>query len=247
MQKVAHSLSLSRSPGTITDGPSATDRFNALAVDILPFIFVGKHDPQKSVNEVFEKAWTENTGGSGAIKLYLKEIITLAQMHLASQRWALKQTAALSLADACKSIGKDLSVDQVDMLWPVLVSATSGKSWEGKEAVLDALVALATNAVEYFRKDQSRLQELTKVAGSWCITPPLLYADIFTQIVLREAKRKNPSYRCMAIKSLGDFVDSFSSLNLFEKTYSVVADSAADGAEDAMDVDVVGGLSLKSM
>jgi len=142
---------------------SATDRFNSLAVDILPFIFVGKHDPHTPVAEIFAKAWTENTGGTGAVKLYLGEIIPLAQTHLSSPRWALKQTAALSLADACKSIGKDVTAEQVDLLWPVLVSATSGKSWDGKEAVLDALVALAVNAAQYFEKDQAKLQELSTV------------------------------------------------------------------------------------
>ena len=142
---------------------SATDRFNSLVVDILPFIFVGKHDPHTPVAEVFTKAWTENTGGTGAVKLYLGEIISLAQTYLSSPRWALKQTAALSLADACKSIGKDVTADQVDLLWPVLVSATSGKSWDGKEAVLDALVALAVNAAQYFEKDQAKLRELSTV------------------------------------------------------------------------------------
>jgi proteasome component ECM29 len=64
---------------------------------------------------------------------------------------------------------------------------------------------------------------------------------------LREAKRKNLSYRSAAIKSLGAFADGFPSLNLFEETYGIIMDSVTDGAEDAMDVDVVGGLSLKSM
>ncbi|CUS10715.1 unnamed protein product [Tuber aestivum] len=207
---------------------NATDRFNSLAVDILPFIFVGKHDPHAPVAEIFTKAWTENTGGTGAIKLHLGEIISLAQTHLSSPRWALKQTAALSLADACKSIGKDTTADQVDLLWPVLVSATSGKSWDGKEAVLDALVALSVNAVRYFENDQAKLRELS-------------------MIVLREARRKNAAYRSIAVKSLGDFADGFAALDLFEEAYGVVMDSVKSESEDAMDVDVAGGRSLKSI
>jgi proteasome component ECM29 len=208
---------------------NATDRFNSLAVDILPFIFVGKHDPHTSIAEVFTKAWTENTGGTGAIKLYFGEIISLAQTHLSSPRWALKQTAALSLADTCKSIGKDVTTDQVDLLWPVLVSATSGKSWDGKEAVLDALVSLAANAVQYFENDQAKLQELST-------------------IVLREARRKNAAYRSIAIKSLGDFANGFAALNLFEEVYDIVVDSVKDESEDKMDVDVAAdGRSLKTI
>ncbi|PWW76166.1 ARM repeat-containing protein [Tuber magnatum] len=207
---------------------NATDRFNSLAVDALPFIFVGKHDPHTPVTEIFTKAWTENTGGTGAIKLYLGEIISLAQTHLSSPRWALKQTAALSLADACKSIGKDVTAGQVNLLWPVLVSATSGKSWDGKEAVLDALVALSVNAVQYFENDQAKLRELST-------------------IVLREARRKNAAYRSMAIKNLGDFVNGFVALNLFEEVYDIVIDSVKGQSEDTMDVDVADGRSLKTI
>jgi proteasome component ECM29 len=67
------------------------------------------------------------------------------------------------------------------------------------------------------------------------------------QIVLREAKRKNPSYRSSAIKSLGDFADGFPGLKLLEETYKIVVDSATGSAEDAMDVDIVGGHSFKAM
>lgn len=144
---------------------SATDRFNALAADVLPFLFVGKHDPENSVNEAFGKAWSENTGGTGAIKLYLVEIIDMTKTHLASQRWAIKQTAALSLADACKAIGSDLSAEQLHILWPVLVSAMGGKSWDGKEAVLEALVSLAVNGKAHFADDIDKLQELRKVTN----------------------------------------------------------------------------------
>lgn len=147
----------------VADRVSATDRFNALSVDVLPFLFVGKHDPESSVNEAFGKAWSENTGGTGAIKLSLVEIVDMTKTHLASQRWAIKQTAALSLADACKSIGTDLSADQLHILWPVLVAAASGKSWDGKEAVLDALVSLAVDGKVYFGSDGGKLQELEKV------------------------------------------------------------------------------------
>lgn len=149
--------------GVVADKVSATDRFNALSVDVLPFLFVGKHDPEGSVNETFGKAWSENTGGTGAIKLSLVEIVDMTKTHLTSQRWAIKQTAALSLADACKSIGTDLSAEQLHILWPVLVSATSGKSWDGKEAVLDALVSLAVDGKAHFGNDAGKLQELKKV------------------------------------------------------------------------------------
>lgn len=65
--------------------------------------------------------------------------------------------------------------------------------------------------------------------------------------MLREAKRKNAAYRSIALKSLGDFVNGFAALNLFEEAYDIVIDSIKDESEDTMDVDVAGGRSLKTM
>lgn len=85
---------------------SASDRFQALAAEILPFAFVAKHDTEEQVAEEYSKCWTENTGGSGAVKLYLPEITSLAGGYLESARWNVKQTAALSIADICVVLGE---------------------------------------------------------------------------------------------------------------------------------------------
>jgi len=83
---------------------SATDRANELAVEILPFIFCAKNDTDESVSEEFSKTWTENTGGSGVVKLYLAEIVQLTTASISSARWSTRQTCAFALAEAAKSI-----------------------------------------------------------------------------------------------------------------------------------------------
>jgi proteasome component ECM29 len=83
---------------------SATDRANALAVELLPFVFVAKSDTDESVSEEFGKTWSENTGGSGAVKLYLSEIVQLSTANLTSARWSTRQTCALALAEAAGSV-----------------------------------------------------------------------------------------------------------------------------------------------
>lgn len=84
-----------------------------MAVDFLPFVFVAKNDTDKDVAKEFSITWDENTGGSGAIKLYLKEIIQLAIANISSARWSAKQTSAFALADAATAIGEaaDLSCE----------------------------------------------------------------------------------------------------------------------------------------
>jgi proteasome component ECM29 len=84
---------------------SSTDRFASMAAEFLPFVFLAKHDADESVKDQFEKTWTENVGGSRAVLLYLKEILSLADSKLESPRWALKHTSALTVADVVMASG----------------------------------------------------------------------------------------------------------------------------------------------
>jgi proteasome component ECM29 len=103
-------------------------------------------------------------------------------------------------------------------LWPALVAAVAGKSWEGKEKVLEAFVNFAVEAKAIVNSDGSKMKELE-------------------QIVLREAKRNNRAYRGPAIKCLGIYADGFEILDLFEKTYDIVDSALAPPDEDEMDLD----------
>lgn len=134
-----------------------------MAVDFLPFIFVGKNDIDKAVAEEFALTWNDNTGGSGAIKLYLAEIVRLAMENIKSARWSAKQTSAFALADAATAIANDITAAQMETLWPAMVAATSGKSWTGKEKVLEAFVVVATKGSKCTALDGTRIEELEKV------------------------------------------------------------------------------------
>lgn len=134
----------------------AADRFQNLAVSLLPFVFIAKHDSEKTVEDQFGLVWSDNTGGSGAVRLYIKEILDMASSRLSSQQWIIRQVAAQSVADASNTISEDLlapsssssggtSID-VAKLFDILIEACSGRSWSGKEQVLKALVLLASKA-----------------------------------------------------------------------------------------------------
>src|SRR5579859_294484 len=80
---------------------NASSVFTSAATSVLPFVFLAKHDPEESVREPFVETWSENTGGSGAVKLYIREIMNLVAQHLEAPQWRVKQVAGLALADAC--------------------------------------------------------------------------------------------------------------------------------------------------
>ena len=124
----------------------ATDRFASLANDILPFVFIAKHDPNERTKDLFNKTWNENVGGSRAVSLYLKEIVTMASPYLDSPRWSIKHTAAFAIADIVKSMGAEISTLNAAIIWPSLEKAMNGKTWDGKESVLEAFVKFAKNS-----------------------------------------------------------------------------------------------------
>ena len=124
----------------------ATDRFNALSAEILPFVFVAKHDPLDRAQVLFKKTWDENVGGSRAVLLYLGDIIQIASQYLESPRWSIKHTSAFAVAECVDSSGSEISDANASMIWPVIEKAVAGKTWDGKEKVLKALIKLAKSS-----------------------------------------------------------------------------------------------------
>lgn len=145
----------------------ASDRFNSLAASILPFVFVGKHDSHESVKEQFQNTWEEAVGGSRAVLLYLKEILTLSTTYLDSAQWTLKHTAARSVADivvAASASEGGISADVAMLVWPSVEKALSGKTWEGKEVVLTAFVKFVQNAKKWYLDEATVAAATVKVS-----------------------------------------------------------------------------------
>ena len=197
----------------------ATDRFNSLAGDILPFVFVAKHDTSDRAKTLFEDTWSENVGGSRAVLLYLKEIVNLASQYLDSARWSIKHTSAFAVADVVTSSGSTISDANARMVWPALEKALSGKTWEGKEMIVKALIHLAKNST-FWSTDQKVEEQ-------------------FEKIILRESKRTNPVFRQHALECLGDFIELRETADMFPQVLGVTKPIFEDmlSNSDEMDVD----------
>ncbi|KAJ5948430.1 hypothetical protein N7454_001737 [Penicillium verhagenii] len=163
----------------------SNDRFMAFATAALPFVFVCKHDADEHVKEEFEKTWQDNVGGSRAVALYLREIVSLVSDNLDSARWAIKHTAARAMAQAVLALEVEIDLPTAQLVWPVLEKALAGKTWEGKEVVLTALVRFA-------RQGQAL----------WTERPD--QGELMKTIAIREAKRANSAYRPHGLRALGE-------------------------------------------
>jgi proteasome component ECM29 len=195
----------------------ATDRFNALASEFLPFVFFAKHDFDDHVKEQFEKTWSENVGGSRAVLLYSKEIDSISVEHLESPKWTIKHTAALTIADVVDSSGSDISGPNAAAIWPALEKALALKTFDGKEKVLGAFVKFTSSGKLLWNTEPSIAAQMTKIA-------------------IREAKRNNEVYRPHAFNSLGEYSEARTDIDMFEEVHSIVVPILEElCSEDKMD------------
>ncbi|KAF8866467.1 ARM repeat-containing protein [Acephala macrosclerotiorum] len=209
----------------------ATDRFNALASDFLPFVFFAKHDFDQHVKEQFEKTWDENVGGSRAVLLYSREINGLSVGYLDSPKWTVKHTAALTIADVVNSSRTEISGPDAAVMWPALEKALALKTFDGKEKVLAAFVSFTKSGISLWGKESSIAAQMKKIA-------------------IREAKRNNDAYRPFAFTNLGEYAEARIDIDMFEDVLRVVGPCLEDfSSEDKMDTEddtKVGGKSHES-
>jgi proteasome component ECM29 len=132
----------------------SNDRFMAFAASALPFVFVCKHDGDEHVKDQFEKTWQDNVGGSRAVTLYIREIVGLVSDNLDSPRWAIKHTAARAIAQAVVSLDTEIDLSTMQLVWPVLERALAGKTWDGKEVVLKALVKFSSQTKQWQAREE---------------------------------------------------------------------------------------------
>lgn len=195
------------------------DKFDSLASAFLPLVFIAKHDLDSVTKEKFEQTWSDNTGGTGAIKLHIKEIIDIVNRYLSSQKWSVRQIVAKSIAEASESIGNDATTTKnLDDLYKVLLQASSGRSWSGKELVFDALVSLAVRTKSKVLENEELFTQINKTA-------------------VTEVKRKNKEYQREAIPIFAKYVKEFPTEDLYTILFEVADIYLEPSTEDDEDED----------
>lgn len=197
----------------------ASDKFSGLESEFLPCVYVAKHDNDEVVSKNFERVWSDNTGGSGAVRLHLKEILTLVDLHLKSRKWNIREVSAKSIADASGNFDEQNGANQ-DILGPLydtLLQACSGKSWKGKEFVFESLVKLAIKTKKHVHGDL--LNALDKTA-------------------ITEVSRRNKDYQIAVTEFYGLYAGNFPSDAIYESLFAVadkylgVEDSTSSSESD---------------
>ncbi|KAK8197641.1 proteasome stabiliser-domain-containing protein [Phyllosticta capitalensis] len=209
----------------------ASDKFNSFSTELLPFVFVAKHDTAAPVAEVFTRAWDDNVGGAMAVQLYVKDIVELAQKYLDSQQWALKHAAAKAIAEAVNALASSLdeiSRANAEILWPALDKALEGKSWEGKEVVLNAFARFVERGGQLWRDNEAVRKQTGK-------------------IIVREAKRQNKTYRQHVFEPLGRVAKARTDIERSGMVMDIIEPVVDEltGAKDGDEMDIDGGDELR--
>ncbi|KAI6249762.1 Proteasome component ECM29 [Erysiphe necator] len=181
----------------------ASDRFNSMASNFLPFVFFASHDSDNEVRQLFEKTWLENVGGSRTIMLYSNEIIKLSIDCIESPSWTTKHAAALSIADTIESLASCFSDSLAANIWPALEKALALKTFDGKEKILKAFLKFVKQGSSSWKKDKIIESKLKK-------------------IIIREAKRNNDKYRIYAFEALGEFSEAQSEFDIFDDVLQII-------------------------
>ncbi|KAJ3274310.1 hypothetical protein HDV01_003154 [Terramyces sp. JEL0728] len=201
--------------------PTAIQDFHGL---IIPLAFMGSRDKtQLTISEVWKNLWDENTGGSSlAIKKWKLEIFESCKSILVTNpSWDMKRQVGKALVDFAKSLGGDI-VELMPPCLSLLADALGGRTWAGKEALLEALMTVCISGKEHFANCPSDRKKIE---------------DIF----IREAQKKNMQYKRFSIEYMGNTFDELD-CNRFSDVFEFLANCAEEKDVD-MDDDVDEGIS----
>lgn len=196
-----------------------SDRFEAVASAFLPLAFIGRHDIDESIKEVFEKEWIESSSGNSAIKHYFEEICQLCEEHGKSNNYEIRKIVAGSIADMCTAIDVD-SEREATRLITIILDSCQGKSWSGKEVVFKALITFALKKIDFLRSHVDILKQVERT-------------------VTTEAKRRNKYYQMKVILDIGNFIKAFSDDEGLINIYiEIMSDVETDDYFEDVDIDM---------
>ncbi|SJM88352.1 related to Proteasome component ECM29 [Zygosaccharomyces bailii] len=181
----------------------AAPQFEDTAGIYVPLLFVASNDANESIRAFFTKIWTESSSSDiGAVKLYLEEIVDLLEKNIGSNDFAMRRTCAKSVCLLCDKVDATVPAKVLAQLFSITIEALKGRTWEGKEVIVEAMVALAVK----FRDYVSTHSELKDSIG---------------EVLNMEISRQNKKYARQIVFCYCQYLDAFPSLPLIEKLIQV--------------------------
>lgn len=166
------------------------DKFQSVASAFLPLVFVGRYDENEAVAKTFEREWIENTSGSdSAVIVYIDEVLAFLRKYITSNKFEVRRVLGKSVSKLSTAIidFNGLSSDLATEIFSLLVQANKGKSWEGKELMLESLVTFAIKGKSFLSLHEE-------------------YQTTIDKILIVEMRRRNKAYQQEAVKLAGSYI-----------------------------------------
>jgi len=101
----------------------------------------------ESTVELWTDLWNEITPGTEAgIMQNLRAITDILHVTLESASWTTKVQAANAVHTVALKSGHNIDTEDRSMLLKILINGLRGRTWNGKERLLNALAVLACNS-----------------------------------------------------------------------------------------------------
>jgi len=166
----------------------------------LPLAFLAMHRKQPETEEnqeeksnVWEELWLDTTPGTETgVRLYLTELTELTQTALQSQSWASKATAAAAMNTIATKLQSNLGPPQLGLLLRALTEGLQGRTWTGKEALLQAIKAVCVSCKEAVLQPDDAQPSL----------------DTVLEAVIKECRKEKVSYKMSALQCIGPILET---------------------------------------
>ncbi|TPX39274.1 hypothetical protein SeLEV6574_g07344 [Synchytrium endobioticum] len=205
----------------------APDQMKNYLGEILPLAYYGGRDAHDAIKTVWLEVWDGNnsTGTASALRMYLNELLDLLiDLLKTSASWPTKRQVGVTIKDMSASMSSSL-IPQLPALISALIEALAGRTWDGKESVIDAFGCVIIVCAEWFESEGRS------------------HTDEVSGVLIREAKKNSKPYKRVALEVLGK---SFAALRVdrLDDLMDYLVDTATfdedDGGKvngDKMDVD----------
>lgn len=159
---------------------------------ILPLIFFAMHEEideeNRSIVELWKELWIEVSPGDAGIRMNLDSIIPMLEKSLEDQSWLIKAQSANAITTIASRLGTNLGQVERERLISCLLANISGRTFQGKERLLQALSSLSKDLIK---------QESSSYT-------------VIIDSIMRECRKEEPLYRTHALKAIGDILEQLS-------------------------------------
>lgn len=174
---------------------------------VIPLAFFAMHAEKipgnESTVELWTDLWNEITPGTEAgIMQNLRAITDILHMALESASWTTKVQAANAVHTVALKSGHNIDIEARNTLLKILTDGLRGRTWNGKERLLNALAMLACNSKEALNADTALL-------------------DTVVATLHRESKKENAEYRRHALQAFAMVLHELD-IDRFTETYEIV-------------------------